>query len=82
MRFETWLVKQKNKDTVIGDLACDFIRTGCYSIPEAFECYPPCIEALDALEEALVKYTRSMRGKGDIREVEYIRQALNERLAV
>lgn len=78
MRFETWLVKQRNKDTVVGDLARDFIRTQCFDISEGFACYPPCPEAIDALEEALIKYQKYMKGKEDPRELEYIRLAINE----
>ena len=56
MSFEKWLIKYKNKDTPIGDLARDFIDSKSNSIGESFEQYSPCTEAFSTYKEARKVY--------------------------
>ncbi len=56
MTFEKWLVKFKKQDNAIGDLARDFISTGCYTVKESFDKFYPCSSAVKTYKEARRNY--------------------------
>jgi hypothetical protein len=56
MDFEVWLKQFNKKQEPIGDLARDFRDSGCYTIKESFEKFPPCQAAIDTYKKARRAY--------------------------
>ena len=58
MTFEQWLRKQKERNDPIGDLAKDWIQTGCpkpFTLRELSK-YNPCLEAINTYHKAINRY--------------------------
>lgn len=56
MSFESWLKKHKKQQNPIGDLARDFIDSGCETIERSFEKYSPSHEAMETYKKARKNY--------------------------
>lgn len=56
MTFEEWLKTHKKQQNPIGDLARDFIETGCHNIERSFEKHSPCHAVLETYKQAKRAY--------------------------